>query len=647
MKRFLRSKLVLSLATLIMLTGAILIPLLRSHASVAHAASATVTDIPNPDNYTCAQSGYITFETMSDGTNLSPSAINGVQFTTTNGYTWLVGDFATGNYNGKYPNGGYTSQGTHWAWLGPNQGAGRIDFVNGPASVFSLLVSDYTPVQLDAYNAAGTLLVTAGPGPSNYNTGHMSELKITRDTADIAYVIAHDTGNYFLVDSICTNASGVPNQALNDFKQNRNADGSPVRWAGDHLFDIPTCPTMEAAGCAITSLADVLASYGLQTLPDGTSVDPGHLNHYLGQNPGTHSGCLIYFDTAGRAVNYNVLHNDFSWIPLATRIQHIDDAIKAGNLVIAGIGGHYVVFYQKASPAPDGSPDYFIADPYRYQPYASGDRSGKTLYQAYHETINQLKNVLQVVVVENKAPQPGRSWVIVAHSPVQLLITDPTGAQTGFNPATGSNLQDIVGSSYGVQQGLIDDTGVLPPLPDVLYFGQNNLEDGTYKVQVIGTGSGPYTLDFAVASGPSNTSLQTVTGTAVPGQTDTYIVSTSGGQPISIQRQVQIDIKPGEDPPAINPGSKGVTPVAILSTPTFDATTVDPNSVKFGPTGASPVHTSIEDVNGDGIPDLMFQFNTAQTGIAAGNTQACLTGKTTSGLNIVGCDTIQTVPPGS
>jgi hypothetical protein len=181
----------------------------------ASAATATVTDIPNPDAYTCGQSGYLDFERMSDGTNLSSGAINGVQFTTTNGYTWLVGDFATGNYNGKYPHGAFTSQGTHWAWLGPNQGAGRIDFVKGPASVFSLLTSDsLSPARLEAYNSGNTLLATAEPASTNYNTGHMDELKITRDTADIAYVIVHDTGNYFDVDSICTNASGVPNQEL-------------------------------------------------------------------------------------------------------------------------------------------------------------------------------------------------------------------------------------------------------------------------------------------------------------------------------------------------------------------------------------------------------------------------------------------------
>lgn len=46
---------------------------------------------------------------------------------------------------------------------------------------------------------------------------------------------------------------------------------------------------------------------------------------------------------------------------------------------------------------------------------------------------------------------------------------------------------------------------------------------------------------------------------------------------------VDIDIKPGSFPNTINPKSERVIPVAILTTDTFDATTVDPLSVKFGP----------------------------------------------------------------
>ena len=169
------------------------------------------TDTPNvdPDTYSCNQSGYIDFENFTDGFDLSANAVGGVQFTTTNGYTWLVGDFATGKYNGKYPNGQYTSQGTHWAWLGENEGAGRIDFVDGPTSYFSLLTSANTPVEVDAYDSSNNLLAVAGPVASNVGTGTMDQLAVSSSSKNIAYVIVHDDGNFFTVDSICTNAPGV------------------------------------------------------------------------------------------------------------------------------------------------------------------------------------------------------------------------------------------------------------------------------------------------------------------------------------------------------------------------------------------------------------------------------------------------------
>jgi hypothetical protein len=173
------------------------------------AAASSVTNIANPDAYVCNEPGYIGFEDLPDATNLSSGAIGGVQFTTTAGFSWLVGDFATGTYNGKYPSGAYTSHGTHWAWLGVNQGAGRIDFVNGPASTFSLLASANTPVVLEAYDSSNTLLETTGSSGTNTNTGAMAELRISRAVADITHVVVHDSGNFFEVDDICTDAPGV------------------------------------------------------------------------------------------------------------------------------------------------------------------------------------------------------------------------------------------------------------------------------------------------------------------------------------------------------------------------------------------------------------------------------------------------------
>jgi hypothetical protein len=108
---------------------------------------------------------------------------------------------------------------------------------------------------------------------------------------------------------------------------------------------------------------------------------------------------------------------------------------------------------------------------------------------------------------------------------------------------------------------------------------------------------------------------------------------------------VAIDIKPGSDTNRINPNSHGKIPVAILTTETFDATTVDPRSVRFGPDGAKAVQKKgqIKDVNDDGEPDLVLRFRIQATGIQCGETSASLTGKTVAGEPIKGSDAIQTV----
>ena len=77
--------------------------------------------------------------------------------------------------------------------------------------------------------------------------------------------------------------------------------------------------------------------------------------------------------------------------------------------------------------------------------------------------------------------------------------------------------------------------------------------------------------------------------------------------------QVDIDIKPGSDPNSVNFKNKGVLPVAILTTDTFDATTVDPGTVIFDIfqiNGSTPPNKcAIEDVDGDGDLDLICHFS--------------------------------------
>ena len=109
--------------------------------------------------------------------------------------------------------------------------------------------------------------------------------------------------------------------------------------------------------------------------------------------------------------------------------------------------------------------------------------------------------------------------------------------------------------------------------------------------------------------------------------------------------EVTIDIKPGDLSTAIKPKSPGKIPVAILTTPTFDATIVNPATVRFGPTGieAAPVQSALEDVNGDTHADLIQQFGITETAIACGQSSAVITGSTYSGQRIQGFERIVTV----
>jgi hypothetical protein len=107
--------------------------------------------------------------------------------------------------------------------------------------------------------------------------------------------------------------------------------------------------------------------------------------------------------------------------------------------------------------------------------------------------------------------------------------------------------------------------------------------------------------------------------------------------------EVEIDIKPGTYPNWINLESKGVVPVAVLSTAQYDATCVDPSTVTFA--GASPTHWSVVDVwPYDGKMDMVFQFKTQELILDEGSTEATLIGYTVFNVPIEGADTVQIVP---
>ncbi len=104
---------------------------------------------------------------------------------------------------------------------------------------------------------------------------------------------------------------------------------------------------------------------------------------------------------------------------------------------------------------------------------------------------------------------------------------------------------------------------------------------------------------------------------------------------------ISIKIKPKN----INPKSKELIEVTILSTSTFRANAIDLASIRFGKTGteASFIHPVLKDIDKDGDIDMLLHFKTQDTAIVCGDVTAWLKGKTSGGQSIKGSYSINTV----
>jgi hypothetical protein len=116
-----------------------------------------------------------------------------------------------------------------------------------------------------------------------------------------------------------------------------------------------------------------------------------------------------------------------------------------------------------------------------------------------------------------------------------------------------------------------------------------------------------------------------------------------------VEQQVPIVVKPGDAIPAINPRSRGVVPVAILSFEGFDAVAdIDPATLRFGRTGneesLSRCPASGKDVDGNGTPDLLCFFFANRTAFVPSDTEARLRGFTRAGRPIAGSAAVRIVP---
>ena len=108
--------------------------------------------------------------------------------------------------------------------------------------------------------------------------------------------------------------------------------------------------------------------------------------------------------------------------------------------------------------------------------------------------------------------------------------------------------------------------------------------------------------------------------------------------------RVTIDVKPGDEPTAIEPAREGMLPIAVFSSAAFDASTIDRSSITVGPTGteAAPVRSMVEDSNKDARPDLLVLVRVQDLGLKCGDTVIQLRATTAAGAAVEGSEKIVT-----
>lgn len=114
-------------------------------------------------------------------------------------------------------------------------------------------------------------------------------------------------------------------------------------------------------------------------------------------------------------------------------------------------------------------------------------------------------------------------------------------------------------------------------------------------------------------------------------------------------RQVRVDVLPGSDRNPVNLRSRGVLPVAVLSEADFDAPSeVVRASLTFGATGEEPSLRRCgapEDVDGDGLEDLVCHFEVGATGLGVDAAEGVLRGRAGAD-SIVGRDAVDVLATG-
>jgi len=151
------------------------------------------------------------FEGGSDGAPVT-STDGRVVFATDADASWRYGDVRTGDYDAPYPSGGFAVDGTGFVWMGPDQGAGRVNFVGGARS-FTASFSTATELTVTAFAADHTEIGRRSI-PANIDMGRLDSVSLTgTPERPLSYVTIIGRPRGWLMDNLAVELVSGPEDA--------------------------------------------------------------------------------------------------------------------------------------------------------------------------------------------------------------------------------------------------------------------------------------------------------------------------------------------------------------------------------------------------------------------------------------------------
>lgn len=274
---------------------------------------------------------------------------------------------------------------------------------------------------------------------------------------------------------------------------------------------------IERWGCYMTS-ASIIINYWGQESDSFFTTDPGTFNYWLQNHDGYDAGNLVVHSSISEYARINNVPLTIDGYIPTQNDTLLNSYLLSGRPAIIGVDrridpdtnrpypGHFVVATGRTTV--NGNDTYEIFDPINGQ---------TTLYEQWN---NDYFSALLI----STEPDSQASLRISAHSPIELLVTDPLNRKSGYDPVAGIFWDEIPDSEYFLSSIAADGgQGEVFPLSKVL-LSQKPIE-GEYNIEIFGVGNGNYEVDIFAANHYGTVSNESHLGIATDGSYEEVVLT--------------------------------------------------------------------------------------------------------------------------